>query len=265
MIRMREFKAGQVIFRENDPGETAYLIERGRVEIVKGSGKAAVHIAYIDANQPFGEMSMIDEKPRSATALAVEDTVVQELHREDFMENLESHPKIAMNLLRLLFERLREADATILQLSRSNPGAATMPPSRFRRETAKSEGAVVVTLCGITPEARKALPGDAVRITRFPFRIGRQCADESTPNDLSLRDEYPFRVSRHHVSIIKAGNRIGVSDRGSSTGSILDGQRLGGPGSRPSTVFLSSSEATLVLGDDSSPYRFKIGIGPADA
>ncbi len=238
MIRMREFKEGQVIFREADTGDTAYLIERGRVQIVKGSGKDAVHIAYIEANQPFGEMSMIDEKPRSATAIAVESTVAQELHREDFLQNLESHPKIAMNLLRLLFERLREADATIQQLSRAVPPQAPAQPSPFRREAARTGAEFVVTLSAMTAEARKALPEDAVRITRFPFRIS----------------------ACHDVSIIKAGNRIGVSDRGGLTGSILNGRRFGGPGSPASTIFLSSPEATLILGDDSSPYRFKIGI-----
>jgi CRP-like cAMP-binding protein len=265
MSKMREFKAGQVIFRENDAGDTAFLIERGRVEIVKGSGKATVHIAYIEANQPFGEMSMIDDKPRSATAVAVEDTVVQELHRDDFLQNLESHPKIAMNLLRLLFERLREADATILQLSRSSSLTAPTQPSRFRREQVNAGSEFVVTLSGITAEARAALPEEIVRITRFPFRIGRRSADESTDNDLSLPDEQPFRVSRHHVSIIKAGNRIGVSDRSSATGSMLNGQRFGGADSHASTIFLSSPEATLILGDETSPYQFKIGIDLAEA
>jgi CRP-like cAMP-binding protein len=243
MIKMREFKEGEVIFREAEPGDTAYLIERGRVEIVKGSGKDAVHIAYIEANQPFGEMSMIDEKPRSATAIAVEPTVAQELNREDFLQNLESHPKIAMNLLRLLFERLREADATIQQLSRAIPPEATMQPSRFRREAATPAAQFVVTLSAMTPEARKVLTEDSVRITRFPFRIS----------------------TCHDVSIIKAGNRIGISDRGNSTGSILDGRRFGCPGSPASTIFLSSPEATLIVGDDNSPYRFKIGIVLAEA
>jgi len=265
MATMREFKEGQVIFRENEPGDTAYLIERGRVEIVKGSGKATVHLAYIEANEPFGEMSMIDEKPRSATAVAVEPTVVQELHREDFLQNLEAHPKIAMNLLRLLFERLREADATIQELSRSQPRPVPALSSPFRGDPVKASPGLTVTLSALTAEARKTLPEDELQITRFPFRIGRQGEGGPATNDLSLPDGLPGRVSCNHAWIIKAGNRIGVSDRGSLTGSIIDGKRLGGPGSHPSTVFLSASESTLVLGDSASPYRFKISLSLADA
>ena len=269
MIRTREFKAGQVIFRENDRGETAFLIEQGRVEIVKTSGDQEVHIAFINPNEPFGEMSMIDEKPRSATAIAVEDTTVRELHREDFLENLKFYPNIALNLLRLLFARLREADATILQLSKSLPPPAAPPPppqnSQFWRDVDKQEGELVVTLRGLTAEARGALPEDAIRITRFPFRIGRKCTDELTHNDLALEDNHPYQISSQHISIIKAGNRIGVADRGSTMGSILDGRAVGGAGVQTTTVFLSKPETTLVLGDHNSPYQFQIDIGFADA
>jgi CRP-like cAMP-binding protein len=259
MIKTREFEPGQVVFRENDPGETAFLIKQGRVEILKHLGTAKVHIAYIHPNEPFGEMSMIDQKPRSATAVAVERTVVQELHRDDFLENLESHPKIAMNLLKLLFERLREADSTIAQLHKAHP--ELKPTSQADREAPMSASTFLVTLQGLTEQARDALPEDPLQITRFPFRIGRQGPGAQPHNDLALPDKQPFQISRHHLSIIQAGNRIGISDRGNTIGSLLDGQRLGGQGSRATTIFLSGTESTLVLGNDNSPYRFRVTVG----
>src|SRR6266481_1808718 len=122
MITARQYGAGEVIFLENDIGETAYVIERGRVEVLKRLDGKNVHIAYIGQGEPFGEMSMIDEKPRSATVVAVEKTTVRELHRDEFLQTLQSQPDVAISLLKILFERLREADATILQLHRSYPG-----------------------------------------------------------------------------------------------------------------------------------------------
>ena len=124
MITMQRYAAGEIIFSENDVGETAYIIERGRVEVLKMLDGKNVHLAYLGAGEPFGEMGMIDEKPRSATVVAVEETVVRKLHRDDFFQNLQAHPEIAINLLKVIFERLREADATILHLYRSHPELA---------------------------------------------------------------------------------------------------------------------------------------------
>src|SRR6516225_2616246 len=71
-MQTRQYEPGEVIFRENDIGEIAYVIVSGRVEVLKNLGGQNIHIAYIGAGEPFGEMSMIDEKPRSATIVAVE-------------------------------------------------------------------------------------------------------------------------------------------------------------------------------------------------
>src|SRR5579885_533146 len=103
MFTARQFDAGEVIFRENDRGETAYVIERGQVEILKRVGGESVHIAYVGRGEPFGEMSIIDDKPRSATVVAVEKTSVREVHRDQFMQALERQPALAMSLLKISF------------------------------------------------------------------------------------------------------------------------------------------------------------------
>src|SRR5687768_3588031 len=112
MITLRRYESGDVILREGDPGETAYIIDQGQVEVTKQLDDRAVHLAYIGAGDVFGEMSMIDDRPRSATITAVEPTMVREIHRESFYDGLQSHPEVALNLLKVLFERLREAHAT---------------------------------------------------------------------------------------------------------------------------------------------------------
>src|SRR4029434_16810 len=79
VMTLRQYEAGEVIVQENDLGETAYLIEQGQVEVSKELDGQHVHLAYLGAGAIFGEMSMIDEKPRSATVTAVTATVVSEL------------------------------------------------------------------------------------------------------------------------------------------------------------------------------------------
>ena len=258
MVNMRQYEAGEVIFSENDIGETAYVIERGRVEVLKNLDGHNIHIAYIGAQEPFGEMGMIDEKPRSATVVAVERTMVRELHRDDFVQDLQAHPEVAVTLLKVIFERLREADSTIVQIYRSHPDLAPSQPARLPSAPARS--GVVVTLQGLTSKASDALPERVFRITAFPFRIGRASTDKLVQNDLSLRDEEPLQISRSHLTFIKEGDRIGVSDRGSRLGSSVDGIRLGGERGHPTTIFLTNPDSILVLGNRASPYEYKVSI-----
>jgi CRP-like cAMP-binding protein len=257
-MQTRQYEPGEVIFRENDIGEIAYVIVSGRVEVLKNLGGQNIHIAYIGAGEPFGEMSMIDEKPRSATIVAVERTTVHELHRDDFVYNLRTHPELAISLLKVLFERLREADASILQLYRSHPEIAASFLSRPGSGFAPSN--IAVRLEGLTPEARRALPYEMYQITKFPFRIGRLTSDALSHNDLGIPDSEPLQISRHHVSFIKQDARIGVSDRGSRLGSWVDGQRLGGQLGVAGPLFFEGSEGTLVLGDQTSRFQFRVVI-----
>jgi Cyclic nucleotide-binding domain len=114
-MSVRLYQAGDVILQENDTGETAYIIKRGRVEVTKELHGQNIHIAFMGAGDIFGEMSIIDDKPRSATVIAIEETEVSEFHREEFFHGLHTDPDMALQLLRGLFERLRDAHITILQ------------------------------------------------------------------------------------------------------------------------------------------------------
>src|SRR5215831_6702806 len=109
VITLRRYEAGEVIVQENDLGDMAYFIEQGQVEVSKALDGQTIHLAYLGAGEIFGEMSMIDEKPRSATVTAVTETVVSELQRDDFFNSFQTDPKVALALLKVLFERLREA------------------------------------------------------------------------------------------------------------------------------------------------------------
>jgi len=255
MVTARQFDAGEVIFRENDIGETAYVIEHGQVEILKGIDGENVHIAYIGRGEPFGEMSIIDDKPRSATVVAVEKTTVREIHRDEFVQALQSQPAIALSLLKILFQRLRDANAAILQLHRSHPELRQLSIQSQTPSTA-----LALSLDGLTSEAKKALPRTPFQITNFPFRIGRRSSDPLVNNDLSIPDSVPMQISRHHLVFVKQDGLIGVSDRGSRMGLRVDGQQLGGHGGWGGTLFFTRPESTLVLGDSSSPFKFRVSI-----
>jgi CRP-like cAMP-binding protein len=227
VITLSRYEAGEVIVHENDCGETAYVIEHGQVEVSKALDGQQVHLAYLGAGETFGEMSMIDEKPRSASVTAVTETVVSEIRREDFFTSLQTDPKVGLTLLKVLFERLREAQGMILQLQKADPQQALGPKEPLAAVPAG--GQLTLTLEGVTPRAAAALPVMPFPITHFPFRIGRQSPDPLVYNDLMLPDSVPLQISRHHLALIAREGRVGVVDRGSTLGSWVDGQQLGGP------------------------------------
>jgi hypothetical protein len=165
---------------------------------------------------------------------------------------------VALKLLRVLFERLREADAMILQLQRADPQHG--PVLKEPLAVSARGGQLTVTLEGVTPRATAALPVNPLEITRFPFRIGRRSPDPLVHNDLMLPDSVPLQISRHHLTFVAHGGRVGVMDRGSTLGSWVDGQRLGGPSSLSGPVFFAGSEGLLVLGSLDSPFRYRVSI-----
>jgi len=112
--RRRTYPRGEVIFRQDDPGTALYVLERGSVKIAVTSELGdEVVLAVLPAGSIFGELSVFDGRPRSATASAVEDVTVLLMERERFRTFVRSHPEMALHLLSVVSRRLRVIDAMI--------------------------------------------------------------------------------------------------------------------------------------------------------
>jgi len=103
------FQPAQIIVTQGTPGQAFYLILSGRVEILRDG----VSLGAFGAGDFFGEMSLLDNAPRSATIRAIEGTSCLMLSSWDFKALLEQHPSIAIKLLEVLSRRLRVADERI--------------------------------------------------------------------------------------------------------------------------------------------------------
>jgi CRP-like cAMP-binding protein len=113
----RLFDADSMIFREGDEGAEMYIITQGRVEIRKATGpSAAKTLTTFQAGDIFGEMALIDRKPRSATAVAVEPTKVLVLNEALFDRMLVSNPDFARRMIGILSDRIRRANQVIKNL-----------------------------------------------------------------------------------------------------------------------------------------------------
>ncbi len=104
-----EFAADTPIVQQGQVGNGLYIIVSGGARIVAGSGE----LARFGPGDFFGELSVIDQQPRTATAFALGDTVCLALASWDLVAVLEREPVLAMNLLRELVRRLREADVQL--------------------------------------------------------------------------------------------------------------------------------------------------------
>ncbi|MEE8192035.1 MAG: Crp/Fnr family transcriptional regulator [Gemmatimonadales bacterium] len=112
--RERLYPKNSVILFEDDPGDALYVVLSGEVKVVLiGEDGREVILSILRGGDFFGEMSLIDDQPRSAHVIATEASNLMVLRRDEFRECLEQTPRIALGLLRALSRRLRRADDKI--------------------------------------------------------------------------------------------------------------------------------------------------------
>ena len=114
LARERTYPKSSVILFEDDPGDALYVVVTGAVKVVLvGEDGREVILSVLKEGDFFGEMALIDDEPRSAHVIAMEDANLLVLRREDFQNRLREAPGMAVGLLRALSRRLREADDKI--------------------------------------------------------------------------------------------------------------------------------------------------------
>jgi CRP/FNR family transcriptional regulator, cyclic AMP receptor protein len=114
LTRERSYPRGSVILFEDDPGDSLFIVRSGRVKVVLiGEDGREVILGVLSVGEHFGELSLIDDRPRSAHVIAMEDSNLLVLRRDDFRARVESSPSVAWSLLTELSRRLRRADDKI--------------------------------------------------------------------------------------------------------------------------------------------------------
>ena len=114
----RVFPRNSIIIFAEDRGETFFIIHRGRVKIslMSEEGREVI-LSILEDGEFFGDLSLLDGKPRSADVTAIEDTELCVLRRPDFLRLIHTVPQIAVEILGVLASRLRRADRMIASLT----------------------------------------------------------------------------------------------------------------------------------------------------
>lgn len=254
-MRRRRFASGAAIFDEGEASHEAYVVRSGRIEVVKASPAGPLRLAVLGPGDVLGEMGLLDERPRSASARALEAVEVDAMNGAEFADILASDPARSLEILRALFERLRNVN------DRLSAGLAS---------PAGDEAVATVRLVPLTPEAGRGLPSAGLAIERFPFRVGRSSSDSGDVlrfNEVELPDVEPYVLAPNHFAIDLGPDGLVVRDRGSRHGTVVNGTRIGG-GATTDAAPLRSGQNEIVAGPQraqaakrASPFRFRIDVG----
>lgn len=225
------FQLGQMIFREGDTTQEAYRILKGRVEIsIAGEGKSVI-LAQLGEGDIFGEMAMVDERPRSASAQALEVTECEVLTAENFNEAVLQRPEILIPYLASFFERLRTANDRLRMEMRlraqaeqrasvpaaSNPAA---PVARVVAPVAKPIAHPSLEMTRVSapapvPTAPSTAPVAPPPEGGYQSIVLTACNDHAMarlPESSVTIQKFPFRIGRKHETPGKGATVFAAND-----------------------------------------------------
>ena len=139
----KDFAPGQYLFREGDPSNSMFLVQKGTVSIRKVKGQAYIELGRVYANEVLGELSFFDRQPRSAAAIALTDVEVLEIRFDALDKVYAGIPDYMKTIMASVADRLRKANDTIRRLQKTlvkdsdspGPGPVSGAPSLDEEES----------------------------------------------------------------------------------------------------------------------------------
>lgn len=123
----RKFRDGEIIFREGDASQSAFVLLSGEVVLTKKGARGDIQLATLGAGEMFGEMGVLDGSIRSATARAKGSVSVRVIPRDDFIDSVKTRPEAALTVMGKLVERLRAADEMLARGAKSDDDLTATP------------------------------------------------------------------------------------------------------------------------------------------
>jgi CRP-like cAMP-binding protein len=137
----RVVPTGTLLFHENDPGEEMFIIQTGKVKISKKVRNVEKTLVVLGKGEFFGEMAILNDRPRSATAEVVEDSEILVIDRKTFETMIRGNAEISLRIIKKLSARLQEADNQIENLMiRDNTSRIVDLLAKLARDAGKHTG-----------------------------------------------------------------------------------------------------------------------------
>ncbi len=227
------YSKGQVIFKDQEPGSEMYIIQSGSVELSRTYGGEKRFTRVLEKGDFFGEMSLLEGLPRTATATALEDSELIVINGAVFDQMIKSNIEIAVRMLRKLSMRLRETTEQLDSLLAREgsdpllrPALDESPPLssvKPREEPPEEAEKPPVLAQFIAEESLKVFP-----IYKEITLIGRQDPVTGITPDIDLTSEDVKRsVSRRHAKLIYSNGTFYLAEEvGTLNGTYINGKRI---------------------------------------
>jgi CRP-like cAMP-binding protein len=215
------FKKGELIFPEGDLGSEMFIIQNGKVRIFKNIDGFDQTLTVLEKGDFFGEMSILEGMPRSASAEAEEDCDLIKINSANFVAMIKSNIEIAIRIMRKLSLRLREANVQIEKLMHASTEMLSLAEAGNKPKPKKDAPEVKAYLVS-------TMSGKTFPITKSESYVGRVDRVTGAVPDIDLSDEDPKRfISRRHAKILKDQENFAlVEEIGTVNGTFLNNQRL---------------------------------------
>jgi CRP/FNR family transcriptional regulator, cyclic AMP receptor protein len=198
----RRFSAGTVLFRDGDPATEAFLLQDGRVRLLKQAGRMERSLRVVRPGDLFGESALIRGAARSSTAVALDDVVTLAFDHATFEQVLATSPEVAGRVLNQLIRRMRDAEDQIeILMLRDGQSKVVVALLKFAQqelalaqENGRDSSQISLTVSPLELSAQVGLDVDTVKRIVAQLRetghIRIQDERVEVPNLDSLRDLY---------------------------------------------------------------------------
>ncbi len=257
-VQQETYGTGEILCREGEISDRVGLLLSGELEVLKRHAGTDIMIGIIRRGEYFGEMGVLEGRPRSATLRARRPVTIEHMPPNEFLRRVSTDNKVAFDLLTRLSARLRHAD-TALTAAIGGPDEARDVEIAPRFD----DPGTGILLLPDSDRLRTMLPADGHAIAALPFFFGRVPVGEETPPpigiNLTVADGVPSRLATVHFAIVREEGDISVRDFGTEFGTEVNGTLLGGDIGRQS-VALESGENRIVAGGRDSPFAFRLHV-----
>ena len=244
------FSAGETLLLEGGTSDTAFHILSGEVEIYTERSGQVIRLGYVTAGDYLGEMGLIDQSPRSASARAVTDVVVLEFQRSEFIEHVSNEAVVAYRIITRLCHRLRETNQRLVEsLPATDPNFIADRP-----------GSIKVIVFADHVDLAPYIPPAGITMEQTQFSIGRTDQDVIAQSaTLLLPDSIPSRLSVNHFTVFNTLEGVIVLDLESSLGTKVNDVTIGHEFLEDHQI-LNAGENKIVAGGEDSPFRFQVVV-----
>jgi CRP/FNR family cyclic AMP-dependent transcriptional regulator len=211
VVDVRNLTAGETLFKAGDPGHAMYVVVKGEIELsIKDHAGQKITLSDCRVGDVFGELAMLDEGTRTASALAMHDTELLELDRDDILLLVTKKPEAALHMLGAMGAMTRKADMLLRARVARNPNEEI--------EAQADKGALILRVADTVAAFSGSISFLVLHIGIFAVWIALNLGITPVPPF----DEYPFGLLTMAVSLeaiilstllLFSGNRQGERDR----------------------------------------------------